>query len=57
LRLVVLTVATVFIVTMTTLTGLDFADNGVTPLGVVAVLILLVCGIGILGALVQPPRK
>ena len=57
MRLLVLIIAAVFIISMTTLTGIDFANNGVTPLGVVAVLILLVCGIGILGALLQPPRK
>jgi hypothetical protein len=57
LRFVVLSVAIAFITLMTILTALDFSDNGVTLVGVLGAGVVLVCAIGILGALLQPPRK
>lgn len=56
-RLVVTAVSLVFVFGMTALTAIDFANNGVTPLGVVGVLVLIVVGVGILGALLQGPRR
>ena len=56
-RLIVLAVAVTFIALMGILTVLQFADNGVTLVGVIGVGVLVVCGVGIIGALVQPPRK
>ncbi len=56
-RSIVFTVALVFLGTMTALTVSDFVSNGVTGLGVVAVAVLLVFGIGIVGALLHPPRQ
>jgi hypothetical protein len=57
LRTIVFTVAIVFIGGMALLTALDFKNNGVTFVGVVGVLVLLVVGVGIIGALLHPPRK
>jgi hypothetical protein len=61
MRLVVTIVSVLFIGTMTAFTVIDFAHNGVTPLGVVGVLVLVVIGVGVLGALFQkpppPPRE
>ena len=55
MRLVVTILAVLFIGTMTVFTIIDFAHNGVTPLGVVGVAVLVVIGVGILGALFQKP--
>jgi hypothetical protein len=42
---------------MTLLTVLDFSNNGVTLVGVIGVVVVIVIGVGILGAFLQPPRK
>lgn len=57
MRRAVLLVAVLFIVLMGYLTVVDFAENGVTLMGVLAVVILLLLSIGILGALRNPPHK
>jgi hypothetical protein len=57
LRVVVLTIALLFIAGLGLLTVLDFSRYGVTVLGVLAVLVLLLFMIGIVGALREPPRK
>lgn len=57
MRHVVLVLALIFIVAMAGLTIDDFATNGVTGLGIVGAGVVIVCGIGILGALLQPPRR
>jgi hypothetical protein len=56
-RIVVALFAVVFIVGMGLLTALDFANNGVTLVGIVGLIVLIVIGVGVLGALLQPPRK
>jgi len=56
-RHVVLILALAFILAMAGLTVDDFATNGVTGLGVVGAGVVVVCGIGILGALLQHPRR
>jgi hypothetical protein len=56
-RVVVTIVAVLFIGTMTVFTVIDFSQNGVTGLGVVGVLVLVVVGVGILGALFQKPPR
>jgi hypothetical protein len=55
-RIVVFTVAVLFIAAMTVLTVLDFVHNGVTGLGVVGALVLVVIGVGVIGAILHPPR-
>ena len=57
MRGIVLTVALLFIAMLAALTIADFVRNGVTPLGVVAVLVLALFMIGIVGALRQPPNE
>ena|GEM_PF-2529290 len=57
MRHVVLILALAFILAMAGLTVDDFATNGVTGLGVVGAGVVVVCGIGILGALLQHPRR
>lgn len=57
MRILVFTVAIVFIGGFALLTALDFSNNGVTLVGVIAVGVLVVIGVGIIGALLQPPRK
>jgi len=56
-RVVVLTVALLFIAMLGALTVVDFVRNGVTPLGVVAILVLVLFMIGIVGALREPPNE
>lgn len=57
MRAVVIFFTLVFISGMTLLTVLDFKNNGVTLVGVIGVIVVVVCGVGILGAFLQPPRK
>jgi hypothetical protein len=56
-RIIVFTVAVVFIGGMVLLTALDFQNNGVTLVGVIGVGVVVVIGVGIIGALLHPPRK
>jgi hypothetical protein len=55
--LIVFAVAVLFIAAMAVLTVLDFATNGVTGLGVVSVGVVLVIGVGVIGAILHRPRK
>jgi hypothetical protein len=57
LRIVVLTLALAFIGVLAVLTAIDFSRYGVTVLGVLAVLVLVLFIVGILGALLQRPRR
>ncbi len=57
MRLVVLTIALVFIGLMAALTVSDFVHNGVTGLGVVSVFVLILFSFGIVGALLHPPDQ
>jgi lipopolysaccharide export LptBFGC system permease protein LptF len=56
-RIIVFAVAVVFICAMAVLTVLDFENNGVTGLGIVGAIVVIVIGVGIIGALTEPPRK
>jgi hypothetical protein len=55
MRLVVLTVAIVFIAGLGVLTALDVSRYGMTPLDLVAILIVALMAVGILGALRPRP--
>jgi hypothetical protein len=57
MRQVVLLVALLFIGLLIYLTAADFKRYGVTAAGVVAVLVILLFMIGIVGALIRPPRE
>jgi hypothetical protein len=56
-RLLVLTIAIVFVFGFAVLTIVAFVEEGVTLPGVVSVLVLALLGVGVLGALLgKPPR-
>ena len=57
MRIFVLVVTLVFIAVLGALTISDFVNNGVTVVGILAVLILVLFGLGIVGALRQPPQE
>lgn len=57
MRIIVFAVAVVFVCGMAVLTVLDFEQNGVTGLGIVGAIVVIVIGVGVIGALTEPPRK
>jgi lipopolysaccharide export LptBFGC system permease protein LptF len=57
MRRIVFAVALVFTVLLAYLTVLDFSRHGVTAIGVLGVLIVVLFGIGFVGALRHPPRR
>lgn len=57
MRLLVFLAALLFILGFALLTALYFQSNGVTFVGVVGLVILVVIGVGVLGALIHPPRR
>jgi len=57
LRILVLTIALLFIVLLGALTVSDFVRYGVTALGVLSILVVAVFTIGVVGALRHPPRQ
>ena len=56
-RNIVLCAALAMIGLLAFLTVAGIAENGVTGLGVVSLIILAVLGFGVLGALTQPPDE
>jgi hypothetical protein len=56
-RAAVLTLALLFIVLLGALTVVDIADNGLTPLDIVSLLILLLFSIAVVGAVRNPPPE
>jgi hypothetical protein len=52
-----LIVTIVFILGLAAMTVIDIADNGLTPLDVVAIMILAFFSVAIVGALRVPPRE
>jgi hypothetical protein len=57
LRLLVLTIALLFIGALGALTVRDIHMHGLTPVAVLAILIVVVFTIGVIGALLHPPRR
>jgi hypothetical protein len=57
LRYVVFAAAIVFIAGMALLEALYLQNNGLTVVGLLGLLVVVVCGVGVLGALLQPPRR
>ncbi len=57
MRVLVLTIVLVFIAALAALTIRDFAHHGVTPVGLLAVFVLVLFTTGIVGALRQPPNR
>jgi hypothetical protein len=56
-RYLVFAAALMFIGGFAVLTVLYLANNGVTFVGVVGLVVLIVIGVGIVGALLHPPRR
>lgn len=57
MRYVVLAAAIAFVLALGVLTALDFVNNGVTVAGVVGAGVVVVCGVGVIGAALHPQRK
>lgn len=57
MRFVVLVIVVIFTVFIGVLTALDIAHHGLTWLDVLSILIVILFGTGIVGALLQPPRE
>ena len=57
MRYVVLVIVVVFTVFIGVLTALDMIRHGVTWLDVLSILIVILFGVGIVGALLQPPSE
>jgi hypothetical protein len=56
-RFFVVTLALLFITAMIYLTAADFAENGVTGLGVVGAVVVAIVAIGTIGSFLHPPRR
>jgi hypothetical protein len=56
MRAAILAIALVFITLLAYLTIVDFVHHGVTAIGVLGVMIVLLLSIGIIGALRHPPE-
>jgi hypothetical protein len=57
MRAAVFTVALLFIAALAVLTVRDIRVHGATPVGVAAIVILVLVTSGIVGALLHPPRR
>jgi hypothetical protein len=57
MRLLVFVAALLFIFGFGLLTVLYIRSTGVTVVGVVGVAVFVVCGVGVVGALIHPPRR
>jgi hypothetical protein len=56
-RLVVLTISLLFVTALGVLTVRDIHTHGLTPVGFLAVVIVVLFTTGIIGALLHPPRR
>ena len=57
MRFLVLAVAIVFVLAFGVQTVLDFQNNGVTLAGVLGAGVVIVCGVGVIGAAFHQPRN
>ena len=57
MRALVFASALLFIVGLGLLTVLYVRSSGVTVVGVIGIIVFVVCGVGVIGALIQLPRK
>jgi hypothetical protein len=56
-RYLVFAGALVFIGGFAVLTALYLSSNGITLVGVVGLIVLIIIGVGVIGAILQPPRE
>ncbi len=57
MRYVVFAAAILFVGGMALLEVLYLRNNGLTAVGLLGLLVVIVCGVGVLGAFLQPPRR
>lgn len=57
MRYVVLAASIVAVLAFAALTAIELAYNGVTLAGVVGVGVVIVLGVGVIGAALHPPRR
>ena len=57
MRALVYASALLFIGALGLLTVLYVKSSGLTVVGVVGIIVFVVCGVGVVGALLHPPRK
>jgi hypothetical protein len=57
MRFLVFTAALLFILGLGLLTVLYVKSSGLTVVGVLGVIVLVVVGVGVIGALLHPPRR
>ena len=57
MRFLVFAAALLFILGLGLLTVLYIQSSGVTVVGVLGVIVLVVCAVGVVGALLHPPRR
>jgi hypothetical protein len=56
-RYLVFAGALVFIGGFAALTALYLSNNGITFVGVVGLIVLIIIGVGVIGAILHPPRE
>ena len=57
MRFLVFAAAFLFILGLGLLTVLYIKSSGLTVVGVLGVIVLVVCGVGVVGSLLHPPRR
>ena len=57
MRALVFAAALLFIAALGLLTVLYVQSNGVTAVGVVGIILVVVCAVGVVGALLHPPDR
>ena len=57
MRVVVLAIALLFAGLFTVLTVIEIRNNGLDPLGVLAIAVIVIFVVGIVGALKNPPKS
>ena len=57
MRLLVFAAALVFILGLGLLTALYIKSSGLTVVGVLGLIVLIICGVGVLGAILHEPRQ
>jgi hypothetical protein len=56
-RFLVFVAALLFILALGLLTALYIKSSGLTVVGVLGLIVLVVCGVGVLGAILHQPRR
>lgn len=57
MRVLVFASALLFIIALGLLTVLYVRSSGLTVVGVLGIIVFVVCGVGVVGSLLHPPRK